>query len=248
MPQVLISGLRTEVFMTTFKNSKMLKADARASLLGHLTTPVLSILLYLFATSMLTEMIANWGSGSVLLSLILFFVVNTVANMLRIGLACIFLRLQLQKSVLIGDLFYAFRNNSDTSVMYSAFLAMLELLCMLPAIIAVSVLSPQGRTAYAVLLLILFAAGLAGSFYARLRYALCPYLFLDFPSLSARALIKGGARMLDGHKGRLFKLYLSFLPLHILTILSLGVAGLWVSSYSHAAEAAFYRDFTLHLS
>ena len=97
--------------MTTFKNSKMLKADARASLLGHLTTPVLSILLYLFATSMLTEMIANWGSGSVLLSLILsvvvFFVVNTVANMLRIGLACIFLRLQLQKSVLIGDLFYA---------------------------------------------------------------------------------------------------------------------------------------------
>lgn len=238
--------------MTTFKNSKMLKADARASLLGHLTTPVLSILLYLFATSMLTEMIANWGSGSVLLSLILsvvvFFVVNTVTNMLRIGLACIFLRLQLQKSVLIGDLFYAFRNNSDTSVMYSAFLAMLELLCMLPAIIAVSVLSPQGRTAYAVLLLILFAAGLAGSFYARLRYALCPYLFLDFPSLSARALIKGGARMLDGHKGRLFKLYLSFLPLHILTVLSLGVAGLWVSSYSHAAEAAFYRDFTLHLS
>ena len=54
--------------------------------------------------------------------------------------------------------------------------------------------------------------------------------------------------MLDGHKGRLFKLYLSFLPLHILTVLSLGVAGLWVSCYSHAAEAAFYRDFTLHLS
>lgn len=238
--------------MATFKNSKMLKADARASLLGNLTTPVLSVLLYLFATSMLTEMVANWGSGSVLLSLILsvvvFFVVNTIANMLWIGLACIFLRLQLRKGALIGDLFYAFRNNSDTAVMFSAFLAMLELLCMLPSIFAVSILSPEGRSAYAVLLLVLFAAGLAGSFYVRLRYALCPFLFLDFPRLSAKALIRGGARMLNGHKGRLFKLYLSFLPVHILTVLSLGVAGLWVSSYSHAAEAAFYKDLTLHLS
>ena len=48
--------------------------------------------------------------------------------------------------------------------------------------------------------------------------------------------------MLRGHQMRLFRLYLSFLPMYVLVVLSLGVAGLWVTGYTHAAEAAFYRD------
>ena len=41
---------------------------------------------------------------------------------------------------------------------------------------------------------------------------------------------------------RLLKLYLSFIPLYFLGVLSFGVAGMWVISYSKAAVAAFYRD------
>ena len=41
---------------------------------------------------------------------------------------------------------------------------------------------------------------------------------------------------------RLLKLYLSFIPLYFLGVLSFGIAGMWVISYSKAAVAAFYRD------
>ena len=68
------------------------------------------------------------------------------------------------------------------------------------------------------------------------------YLFLDYPEYSAGELIRGSVRMIKGHKMRLLKLYLSFIPLYFLGVLSFGIAGMWVISYSKAAVAAFYRD------
>lgn len=232
--------------MYTFKETKSLKAEARESLLGNLTTAVVSVLLYMLVTSTLSELIANFNSGSALLSLVLsiivFFVVNTCANMLRIGLDYIFLRLQLRKGAKIGDLFFAFRRSSDTSVMISAFVALLELFCMLPVILTLSILSPEARTAYYPLIVFLLGAGYLGSVAVRIRYAMSMYLFLDYPDIPAGKLIKGGTRLIRGHLIRLFKLYLSFIPLYLLSVLSFGIAGLWVSSYTHAAEAAFYKD------
>lgn len=237
--------------MAAFKSNKRLKADARASLLGNLITPVISVLLYFTTTATLTELIANFRTGSALLSFLLsvivFFVVNICAKMLRIGLCCIFLRLQLRKDARISDLFYGFRNSSDTAVKISAHLALLELLCMLPLFIALSVLSAKGIPGQRGLVLFLFASGLCASYFFRIRYALSPYLFLDFPGLSERSLLSGGAKMIRGHRGRLFRLYLSFLPLYMLTVISMGVAGLWVGSYLQAAEAAFYRDLIMKI-
>ena len=232
--------------MISFKDSRALRADARESLLGHLTTTVTALLLYMFSTSVLVEMVNGLDSGSVLLSLALsvmvFFVVNTCGYMLRIGLAYIFMRLAFRQGARLGDLFCAFRKNSNTAVTLSGFMALLELFCMLPLIFSLSVLSAQGRSAYSVLLAVLFAAGFAAAFYVRLRYAMLAYLHLDFPDLTPRQLIRGSAKLIRGHKMRLFKLYLSFLPLQLLTVLSLGIAGLWVSSYTQAATAAFYKD------
>ena len=130
--------------MTFYKENKALKADARESLLGHLTTAVISVFLYTLATSLIVELVANFQSGSVILSLVLsaviFYVVSICSHMLRIGLASIFLQLLYQKKASIGDLFRAFHENSDTAVTISAFISLLELACMLPAIIALAVI------------------------------------------------------------------------------------------------------------
>ena len=109
--------------MTVFKSSKKLKAEARASLLGKLGVPVLSVSLYFLLTSVLAELIAFSGTDSRLLALLLsvgvFFVVNVFSKMLRIGLSCIFLKLHLGERVVISDLLSAFRGSSDTAVKLS---------------------------------------------------------------------------------------------------------------------------------
>ena len=120
--------------MYTFKDNKFLKADARESLLGNLTIPVISMFIYTMTTVMLSDLISNFGSSSLLLSLFfsaaVFLVVNTCSGMLRIGLSCMFLSLQFGGKAIIGDLLYAFRNNSNTAVIISAFLSVLELLSL----------------------------------------------------------------------------------------------------------------------
>ena len=67
--------------MSSFKANKNLKADARESLLGNLTTAVASIFFYTLSTMLLSEMIANFNTKSLLISLLLslfvFFVINT---------------------------------------------------------------------------------------------------------------------------------------------------------------------------
>ena len=217
--------------MYTFKDNKYLKADARESLLGNLTIPVISMFLYTTTTVMLSDLISNFGSSSLLLSLFLtvavFLVVNTCSGMLRIGLSC---------------MLYAFRNNSNTAVIISAFLSVLELLCMLPAILFTAFIPEQSVPGHLFLYIILVAAGVLGAIAIRIRYAVCAYLFLDFPDYTAGELIRGGTRLMKGHLRRLYSLYISFLPMYLLTLLSFGIAGLWVSSYTHAAEAAFYKD------
>ena len=232
--------------MPVFKDNKTLKADARESLLGNLTTAVLSIFICMMASSVLAELIAGFDTGSILLSLILttvmFLVISICGNMLGIGLSYIFLRLQYQKGAKVGDLFTAFRGSSDAAVIVSTFLAALRLLCFLPLGILLSVLSAEGRSAYRIPLLLLFMAGYAAAFVIRIRYSMLPYLLLDFPQLLPKEHIRGGVKLIRGHKMRLFRLYLSFLPLQLLTVLSFGIAGLWVSSYERAAEAAFYKD------
>lgn len=232
--------------MNTIKNNKYLKADARESLLGNLTIPVISMLLYTLTTLVLSDLISNFGSTSFLVSLLLsvliFLVVNTCAGMLRIGLSCIFLELQFGDKPTIGDLLYAFRNNSDTAVLLSAFISALELLCMMPAILFMSFSSGQGLSGRLFPYLLLVAAGFLGSVAIRIRYAICTYLFLDFPDFTAEELIRGGSKLMRGHLKRLYYLYLSFIPMYILSLLSFGIAGLWVSSYTHATEAAFYKD------
>lgn len=67
------------------------------------------------------------------------------------------------------------------------------------------------------------------------------YILLDTP-LTGRQALRESMRMMQGHKMRLFMLYLSFLPYLLLVILTLGLASLFVSPYMQASKAEFYED------
>lgn len=67
------------------------------------------------------------------------------------------------------------------------------------------------------------------------------YILLDTP-LTGRQALRESMRMMQGHKMRLFMLYLSFLPYLLLVILTLGIASLFVSPYMEASKAEFYED------
>ena len=55
-------------------------------------------------------------------------------------------------------------------------------------------------------------------------------------------LLRQSKEMMDGHKSKLFTLYLWFLLLGLGCILTLGIGFLWLIPYAKITTAAFYED------
>lgn len=68
------------------------------------------------------------------------------------------------------------------------------------------------------------------------------YLLLDHPQMKARESLKISRQIMKGSKGRLFYIYLSFIGLQILCLLSLGIGSLWVYPYQSQTLVIFYLD------
>lgn len=73
-------------------------------------------------------------------------------------------------------------------------------------------------------------------------YAMTPFIMADNPDMSAREAIAASTELMDGHKGDLFVLGLTFIGWELLCLLSFGIGYLWLNPYMNATYAAFYRE------
>lgn len=97
------------------------------------------------------------------------------------------------------------------------------------------------RSLYTFLWALLFVIpGIVASY----RYAMTPYIMAEYPELTASEAIDRSKALMDGHKGELFVLRLTFLGWDLLAAISLNIGNLWLNPYKNAAEAAFYREIT----
>ena len=95
------------------------------------------------------------------------------------------------------------------------------------------------RTVYCILWGLLFIIpGIVKAF----AYAMTPFIMADHPEMTAREAMDASKELMDGHKGELFTLGLTFIGWDILAGLTLGIGYLWLNPYKNAAYAAFYRN------
>ena len=64
------------------------------------------------------------------------------------------------------------------------------------------------------------------------------------PELTASEAIERSKQMMEGNRMRLFCLRFSFIGWELLSALTLGIGGLWLTPYKQAAEASFYREIS----
>lgn len=73
-------------------------------------------------------------------------------------------------------------------------------------------------------------------------YAMTPYIMYENPQLTAENCIDASMKMMDGNKGKLFLLDLSFIGWALLCILTLGIGTLWLAPYMECSRAKFYEE------
>ena len=75
-------------------------------------------------------------------------------------------------------------------------------------------------------------------------YAMTPFIMAENPDMSAGEAIEASKQLMEGHKGELFTLDLTFIGWDLLAALSFNIGYLALNPYKNAAHAAFYKDLT----
>ena len=79
---------------------------------------------------------------------------------------------------------------------------------------------------------------------ATYKYAMSSFILLENPGMKPNDAITASKEMMNGHKGELFWLGLTFIGWSFLSALTLGIGNLWLNPYMNASYAAFYREIS----
>lgn len=237
------SGRRNESGTSCHSISAFVKAEGRNAVLGHLGTAVGANVVYLLIVLVLNLLVSgvlpSQGVWAIVLSEVLSVLVGIFTGIFAYGLDSIYMNLQYGQETRFSDLFNGLHENQDKLVRIEAVITAVRCVCTLPAVIAAWTL-PEG--AAGILVWILAAAGGAADIYFSLTWSQSLYILLDFPDMDAMDVLKKSRALMRGRKKNLFYIECSFIPLWLLSILSLGIAGLWVFAYTQSTDAAFYRE------
>lgn len=75
-------------------------------------------------------------------------------------------------------------------------------------------------------------------------YSMTPFIMAENPEMTAKEAITASKELMDGHKGELFVLDLTFLGWDLLAGLTLNIGCIFLNPYKNAAYAAFYKNLT----
>lgn len=241
--------------MNQFKSSAELKASAREHLLGHYGTTIGAFMIVGAITGTVSLTVGLLVDLSTIPGTIIYyaimFLVSVLTGLFSSGSAYLYLKLICGRPVSVGDLFYGFQLCPDKAITIQAWITLITYLSSLPQIILnYMMLANVNHLDKMMSLMLPYALSLilsgTVSVMLSLFYAQTYFLLHDFPQYTAKELLQKSRHLMVHHKGRLFYLYVSFLPLMLLGLLSCGLAMLWIIPYMAATEAEFFLDLIQH--
>lgn len=182
------------------------------------------------------------GLAGTLISVLISSAISLFTNVFSAGYALFFLNMACRRSCDVSNLFYGYRWQFSKCMTFSAFFTVVNLVCMLPYQICFALFRQTQEMGWLMAAMLTISAALIILTVFSLVYSQCYYLMLDFPDYSAKQLLSTSRKLMKGHKGRLFYLQVSFIPLTLLALLTCGIGMLWLSPYMHMTYTCFFLD------
>lgn len=228
--------------MNIYASSAQLKDKAKGYLTGHYGL-LIGILIITELISSILDRFIPLSSNTVgyILSAAIAFLVSVFMGVFNVGAALVYLKFATGNTASLSDIFYGFFHHLEKALKISLVMNALSLILTLSYSVPYRIYLATGNRHYLFMMLPCLAAALL--FYVPLSLCLsqCYFLMLDFPDKPASEILRASFRIMKGHKGRLFYIELSFLPLLLLGAVSL-IGMLWVIPYMQMTYAAFYFD------
>lgn len=232
--------------MNIYKSSAELKGMAKEQLFGKYGTVIGAVLLVGIFNSLLVfipNFITNTGTiPGLIIYYLVSFILSLFAGIFSSGRAFLFLKVTCRQPVSAGDIFYGFKAHPDKALVIQFVLALASYLLLAPLYIFNYLFASTQNVIYFLMMSVFCILGYTVLVIISLMLSQSFFLLQDFPQYSAKELMKMSCRIMKGHKGRLFYIQLSFLPLYLLGILSCCIAFLWIVPYINTTMANFYMD------
>lgn len=233
--------------MNRYKTSAELKNLAKDKLDGKYGTAVLILFSAEVISMMLSHLTASLtpfnNIAGYIISLGISLAVSVVSGVLNAGICLFFLNMACGQSFQVSDLFYGFRQQSNKCLILSLVFTLLQFICLTPyQAVSYIILTKPYNIQLSLLMLLLWAVGML--LYVPLSLAISQsfYLVLDFPDLSTKETLQKSIQIMRGHKGRLFYVEMSFLPLMFLCVFTCGIGFLWLMPYMQMTMTLFFLD------
>lgn len=232
--------------MNTYKSSAKLKGISKEQLFGHYNTVIGALLLVgiitLFIVYIPSMFITARNIPELIIYYLISFIVSLFTGLLTSGEAFLYLKLICGQPISAGDIFYGFKACPDKAILLQFVFSLLTYICMAPSAVFYYLYLTTYQAVYMLLMSLFSVIGAIIIIIANLMLSQVFYLLHDFPQYSAKELLKMSRQIMKGHKGRLFYIHLSFLPLYLLGLLSFCIAFLWLIPYTNTVLANFYMD------
>ncbi len=229
-------------------SSPQLKADARGHLAGRygvvITAYMLATQLTNIPSLILTYTLnTNTLAGS-FIDVGVTLILNFFLTIFLVGQNHICLRYaRSSEPVPVSEMWYGFKGRAD-EIIITFFLYFIRFLLYSVPFIAMLAccLLTKSPVLFGVLAVISFIFMIVMWIRIELDYALIFFLIVDYPKETPSQLLKHSRELMQGNKGRLFYLQLSFIGMYLLALFSLGLAMFWVYPYTRMTFAEFYLD------
>ena len=186
---------------------------------------------------------SNESFAGIVIGLAISFILVLLGTILNVGQCSFYLNIACNQKYEFSNLFTGFKVHPDKIIISQVLIQILTTLPMLPAI-GIMWYSFKANNIVVVFLIgcLLFILGAGLSWLISLRYSQVYFLLLDFPDYSAKELMKMSWKLMKGHCGRLLYIQVSFLPLMLAGLVSLGIGFLLIKPYQYMTYTLFYLD------
>lgn len=234
-------------------NRKYWKLWARESLQGKWGMAILGMMAAPFMNT-IGIMAANSlfpGTGFLawLLGEAFLMIISLLSMIVSTGYNYMLLNMARGRSYGPGDLICMFRKGSDGVLTAGLVMALIDTLVMVPFYYLINMTEPSGGTAEALAawmqpVMLSMLAGTAVGVLVKLPFSMTFYLLADDPQKKGIQALKESVGLMKGHILQFLVLQLSFVPMMILSFVTLYIGLLWIMPYMYASMTAFYMDVT----
>ena len=241
------------------------KGIAREKLLGRYSTIIGAILVMQLIFCIVSYITDRVVDDSTIAGMIMYtaiaVIVGLIGAVFTVGELTMYMKLACGDEIRIRDIFSGFTGHPDKAIIIQFKIAVRCLIFLLPAIVIFgytyyvsggvkftegggiafddTALTGAG-TPYILLTVLAVIAGFTGAIYVRLKYAQCFYLMIDHPEYEAADVLDKSATIMKGHMWDYLYINLSFIPIMILGVLSLGVGLMYIQPYRGMTLTEYY--------